>query len=191
MQESFLISRFNQLKKQKRYGGVRSPANAKSDNSGSTSTHKRGQWQAEEGVIALLLMNDTLISKQILEHLSASDFMNDEYRIVFEKITLELEELGEVNLKLLQKELDSERDSSIVSRLLLFEINNPVKLAADCIYRMRKWSLDSRFNEIKRHINDEASSPDAVLHYMKELTEIRNKLTDISRERDKYLKTEL
>jgi DNA primase len=190
MQESFLISRFNQLKKQKRYGGQNVTREA-SEQEKQPSVTKHGQWQAEEGIIALLLINDATISRQILEHLSASDFVNEEYRVIFEKITLELEELGEVDIKVLQKELDPEQDSSIVSRLLLFEINNPAKLAADCIYKMRKWSLDSRFNEIKRHINDEASSPDAVLHYIKELTEIRNKLTDIAHERDKYLKTNL
>jgi replicative DNA helicase len=191
--ESFLISRFNHLKIQKRYKRDR-PADPDkpSKNSGSSAgLIKKGQWQAEEGVIALLLMNDITISRQILEQVSAADFVNDEYRLIFEKITTELEELGRVDMKVLQQQLESDQNSPILSRLMLFEINHPEKLAADCIYKIRKWSLDSRFNEIKRHINDEASSPDAVLHYMKELTEIRNKLTDIARERDKYLKSEL
>ena len=104
---------------------------------------------------------------------------------------MELEELGKVDLKVLQQSIENENETSLISRLLLFEINNPEKLAADCIYKLRRWSLDSRFNEVKRMISDESSSPESVLHYMKELTEIRQKLTDIAREREKYLKSDL
>ncbi len=188
--ESLLISRFNQLKKQKRMG----IAYKKEDTGTKTQTKmemRGGHWQAEEGLIALLLLNEKTISDQILHQISASDFVNREYQTIFEHISMELEELGKVDLKLLQKSMENEGEQNLISRLMLYEINNPDKLAADCIYKMRRWSLDSRFNEIKRMISDESSSPDSVIHYMKELTEIRNKLTEIAKEREKFLKSNL
>lgn len=190
VQESFLISRFNQLKKQKRPRTRYAKDNDKPTDRQNIEI-KSGQWQAEEGLIALLLLNDKAISNQILHQISAADFINSEYRDIFEKISLELEELGEVDLKILQKSMETESEQGLMSRLLLHEVNNPEKMAADCIYKLRRWSLDSRFNEIKHMISDEASSPDSVIHYMKELTEIRNKLTEIAKERDKYLKLDI
>jgi len=190
IEESFLISRFNQLKKNKKYR-IHTSRDEEDSGQKSRPVLRKGQWQAEEGIIALLLSNEHETSNQILHQISASDFVNDEYRGIFEKISFELEELGKVNLKEVQKSVESDHDQNLISRLLIYEINNSTKLAADCIYKMRKWSLDSRFNEIKRLISDEASSPESVLHYMKELTEIRNKLTDIDKERSKYLKSNL
>jgi len=190
IQESFLVSRFNQLKSKKRLGTRYHKDEPKS---GSEKKIKvtRGEAQAEEGLIALLLLNEKDLSNQILHQISASDFINNEYQQIFEEMSMELEELGEVDLKKIEKFSKNEKMQNLISRLLLIEINNPSKLAADCIYKIRKWSLDSRFNEIKRMISDEASSPDSVIHYMKELTEIRNKLTEIAKERDKYLKSNL
>jgi len=190
IQESFLISRFNQLKKQKR-SGARYAKDSHKSTDRQKSEIRSGQWQAEEGIIALLLLNDKTISNQILHQLSAADFVNSEYCDIFEKISMELEELGEVDLNVLQKSMKTETEQGLMSRLLLYEVNNPEKMAADCIYKIRRWSLDSRFNEIKRMINDEVSSPDSVIHYMKELNEIRNKLTEIAKERDKYLKSNM
>lgn len=186
VQESLLISRFNQLKKQKKY---RKPVAVpeKSPAEKPRPVLRKGQWQAEEGVLALLLLNDKSISNQILHQVSASDFVNDGYRMVFEQISIDIEEHGEVDPAALKKKFETEQ----LNHILLTDTNNPEKLAADCIYKMRKWSLDSRFNEIKRLISDEASSPESVLHYMKELNELRNKLTDIEKEREKHIKTNI
>jgi len=48
-----------------------------------------------------------------------------------------------------------------------------------------------RFNEIKKLMNEEASSDESVLHYMRELTDIRQKLTEIEKERLRHFKLDL
>jgi len=192
IQESFLIARFQQLKKQKRYPIT--DADRKTEDhqtQGKKYEFRQGQWQAEEGIIALLLLNEKDISNYILHRLSSSDFVNDTCRAIYEYIATEIEEIGHIDTKILGQKFNSEGEQQLITKVLLDDINNPLKFAVDCTYKMRKWSLDSRFNEIKRMINDEASSPDSVLHFVKELTEIRAKLNEIEQERAKYVKNNL
>jgi len=187
--ESLLISRFNRLKQDRRGFGLNYENRETGQYKAEEIILRKGQWRAEETLLALLLENHTEVNRQILDQISTSDFVNKDYRDLFKQIATVWEDSGDIHLDDLKR--DNRMLEQMLPRLNMIEINNPEKLAADCIYQIRKWSLDSRFNEIKRLINEESSSEKSVMHYMKELSAIRKKLTEIEHEHAKYLKTHL
>jgi DNA primase len=182
--ESLLISRFNKLKKRDRY-------RFKTDDSDSKKpelTLKKGQWRAEEDLIAILLLEEKEVSNYIFEHISISDFANQHLRKIFELLLHQYEELGHFDSKEIEKSLTTEMEMNTFTKLNLQVINNPLKYAAGCIYKMRKWHLDSRYNEILRLMKEESSSAKSKSHYTKELADIRQHLTEIENEQNKYIK---
>ena len=128
-------------------------------------------------------MEDKEISKYIFEHISVSDFANEFLQKLFEMLTHQYEEI--------EKSLTTEMEMNIFSRLNLQVFNNPMKYAAGCIYKMRKWHLDSRYNEILRLMKEESASTGSKDHYTKELSEIRIRLTEIENEQVKFIKINL
>jgi len=181
--ESLLISRFNKLKKRDQY-------RLKTDVTESVKSEtvlRKGQWRAEEDLIAILLLEDSEVAKYIFEHISISDFANDHLQKIFEMLTHQYEELGKFNIKEIEKSLTTETEMNTFSRLNLQVINNPLKYAAGCIHKMRKWHLDSRYNEILRLMKEESASDDSKSHYTKELTDIRIRLTEIDNEQSKFI----
>ena len=181
--ESLLISRFNKLKKRDQY-------RIKTDRTDSVkpeSVLKKGQWRAEEDLIAILLLEDNEVSRYIFEHISISDFANDYLQKIFEMLTHQDEEHGQFNIKEIEKLLTTELEMNTFSRLNLQVINNPMKYAAGCVYKMRKWHLDSRYNEILRLMKEESASTESKSHYTKELTDIRQRLTEIEGEQGKFI----
>ena len=185
--ESFLISRFNQLKKRDRYRIHTDD----SDSQEQKSIIRKGQWRAEEDLIAILLLEDREVSKYIFEHISISDFVNDHIRKIFELLLHQYEEHGHFDSKEIEKSMTTDIEMSTFSKLNLQVINNPLKYAAGCIYKMRKWRLDSRYNEILRLMKEESTSVKSKSHYTKELTDIRQRLTEIENEQNKFLNISL
>jgi hypothetical protein len=106
-------------------------------------------------------------------------------------LTHQYEELGQFNLKDIEKSLTTEMEMNTFSRLNLQVIHNPMKYAAGCIYKMRKWHLDSRYNEILRLMKEESASIESKNHYTKELTNIRIRLTEIENEHGKFIHMDL
>ena len=184
--ESFLISRFNKLKKRDRLRIRR-----ETDDFKTQPLIKKGQWRAEEDLIAILLQNDQEVSKHIFDHISTSEFANDNLRIIFEFLAHQWEENGQIAINDLEKHFNSESEISLLSKLSLQVINDPIKYAAGCIYKLHKWHLDSRYNEILRLMREEGESSKSKLHYTRELTEIRNRLTEIQDEQKKYFESRL
>ena len=183
--ENFIIARFNRLKIRQRQprtsGDIRT----------AEPLLQRGEWKAEENILALLLRNENMLTNQILHQISISEFENESLRVLFERISMTWEETGNIDQNLLLHEYADKPESTLLSRLLLMEINNTEKLAADCIYRVRKRALDKRYDEIRRHMQEEADSANAVMHYMKELNDIRHKISEINDEHDRYTKVNL
>jgi hypothetical protein len=99
--------------------------------------------------------------------------------------------VGTINTSNINKEFSSKTNAALLSKLFIQDIHDENKFAADCIYKIRKRSLDIRFNDIKKLMNEESSSEDSVLHYMKELTEIRCKLSEIEKEHARHFKLDL
>jgi len=77
--------------------------------------------------------------------------------------------------------LDTEFKSTF-SKLSILEIDNIDKFSKDCVYRLKKWRLNSRYSEIRKMLQEEAASPKSVTHYMKELTQVKKKLMVIENE---------
>jgi hypothetical protein len=120
-----------------------------------------------------------------------TDFENESLRRLFELFSENWDELGRVSIHDLTAKMN-DRENNLVTELLLHETRDLAKFTADCIYQIKKWTLDQRYNEIKRLMHSETSgSKDPALHYIKELNAIRKKLSEINEEHNKYLKIDL
>jgi DNA primase len=172
--ENFLIAQYNKLKRRRRF----QPETAEGAQPATTGRLLKGKWNAEEGLLALLLQDNPEMNKSIFDHISLNDFANDELRDIFEIMCEKWEETGHIALD----NLHQPEKENLLSKIALTEIANPIKYMADCIYQMRKWHLEQRFHEVKRSIHEEASSEESVMHYMKELSAIRQKLSQIEKE---------
>jgi len=179
--ESFLIARFNDLKRRRRHRFT----DTTEPESMTVPVVKKGQWRAEEDLIAILLLDDAETSRYIFEHLSTEDFSNDQLRDMFDLIAHQWEDLGHFDLKKLQNTIESEEILSLLTKLSLKTIEQPLKYACGCIYQMRKWHLDSRYHEIMRLMKEEAESAKSRTHYMHELRDIRQLITEVENERKK------
>jgi DNA primase len=185
--ESFLISRFNLLKKRTR---VRKEY--KEDTQPIREvTIKKGQWRAEEDLLSIIFLDDSNVSKYIFEHISVSDFSNDNLREVFELLAHQWEEMGHLDLKEIENSSSGEVEMNLITKLSFQTINNPLKYAAGCIYKMRKWHLDSKYREILRLMREESASDKSKLHYTRELTGIREKLSEVEEDKKKFLNVDL
>ncbi len=185
--ESLLIDRFNRLKRKDRFRIKEKDTEDKK----SEPLFKKGQWRAEEDLISILLLEQAEVSKYIFEHISIADFANDHLRKIFELLIHQYEEYGHFDVKEIEKSLNTETEMNTFSKLNLQVINNPMKYAAGCIYNMRKWRLDSRYNEILRLMKEEADSVKSKSHYTKELTDIRQRLSEIEDEKGKFVSNNL
>ncbi|TFH02754.1 MAG: toprim domain-containing protein, partial [Calditrichales bacterium] len=185
--ESFLIDRFNKIKKRDSYRISRTD-DEKQD---AIPTVKKGQWRAEEDLIAILLLDQNEVSKYIFDHISTADFTNDNLRGIFEVLAHQWEEQGHLELKEIERSLPNPEDMELITKLSLQTLNKPLKYAAGCIYKMRKWYFDSRYNEILRLMREEDASTTSKMHYTKELTEIRKRLSEIEKEQIKFYKADL
>jgi DNA primase len=185
--ESLLIDRFNRLKRKDQFR-IRE---ADSEERKPEPVFKKGQWRAEEDLISILLLEQAEVSNYIFEHISIADFANNNLRKIFELLIHQYEEHGHFDAKEIEKSLNTETEMNTFSKLNLQVINNPLKYAAGCIYKMRKWRLDSRYNEILRLMKEEADSAKSKSHYTKELTDIRQRLSEIEQEKGKFMTNNL
>jgi replicative DNA helicase len=145
----------------------------------------KGQWRAEEDIISILLLDNKEVTRYIFEHISTEDFANDHLREIFEVLVHQWEDMGHFSLQDLGKAITTDSGMGLVSKLSLQVIEQPLKYAAGCIYKMRKWRLDARYNEILRLMKEESTSSKSKSHYMKELTEIRMRISEVETERIK------
>ncbi len=178
--ESLLVSRFNKLKSKRKYYSVNNTAKENKPDK-IFSNIRKGEWRAEEGILSILINGKPKIIKHILNNLSSSDFENDDLQKIFEIIVNFWEEENQIKISQIQDELDTEHKSTF-SKLSLLEIDNTDKFVKDCVYRLKKWHLNSRYSEIRKMLQEEVASPKSVTHYMKELTQVKKKLMDIENE---------
>jgi DNA primase len=186
--ETFLISSFRQSGK--RTGVSPVPAAGTVPEKSASRIH-RGKRRAEEGILSVLLLNDAVSTKYILNQLAISDFENEDLRRLFEMLSENWEERGRISIHDLTSEI-SEEERNLLSALLLHEIQDVRKFTADCVYQIKKWALDQRYNEIRRLKHTESTDAgDTSLQYARELNTIRKKLSEIDAEHSKYLKINL
>jgi len=175
--ESLLVSRFNKQKKNKKYFRTNQPPK-KNEKQQSDIIIKKGEWKAEEGILSILLKNNKDDTREILNNLSSSDFENENFQQIFESMAHQWEDKNSIELNQVQNELPAELHEILIA-LSFNEVENISKFTNDCIYKLRKWHLNARYAELRRMLQEESESEKSVIHYMKELNEIKKKLIDV------------
>jgi len=175
--ESLLVSRFNKQKKSKKFYKTNQPTDEK-EKQQTDLIIKRGEWKAEEGILSILLKNDKDSTREIFNNLSSSDFENQSFQNIFEAIAHQWEDKNSVELNQVQSDLPDNLKEILIG-LSFNEIENISKFTNDCIYKLRKWHLNARYAELRRMLQEESESEKSVIHYMKELNEIKKKLIEV------------
>ena len=185
--ESFLLSKYSRLRKISQGAEQSQPGG---DSPKQSTNQHRGKRRAEEGILSVLLLNDPTQTRQILNQLTVADFENEDLRRLFEIFSENWEERGHISIHDLTATL-STGENNLLTGLMLHETPDLPKFTADCIYQIKKWALDQRYNEIKRLMHTDSSANDYALEQIKELNEIRKKLSEVDEEHSKYLKINL
>lgn len=184
LSESLLISRFKSMKRKMITRSVEKSSGETQDY--SPAKFKKGEWKAEEGMIFLLLNSPPAVSKYIFEHISVSDFQNEDLSRIFENLTSLWEDGEALNIQNI-KPLLNENELSSLNLILVTGMAVSQKFAEDCIFRIKKWNLDQNYNEIKQRLQEEKSSKEAVNHYLKELSKIQKKISDLEKNKPREL----
>ncbi len=189
MNEEMLIEQLRRLQKRKqtifRKRNERQPPEkqADSDLPKEKSDLRQGQYQAEAGIIFLLLNGEPHIRHYLMQHLSYDMFDNPKFILLYEAIMNELEETGSVNeTSVLNQFQDDPEIQAILSELALREFSNPEKLAKDCIFQLKRWRLEKEADELNALIHNDAESSEAWMHYSKKLTQIRKQIHQLVKE---------
>jgi DNA primase len=180
--ESLLINQINSLKRQK-YRSFRSKNKAGEEVS---STVKRrvhsGIYEAEKGLIGLLLNSTQEIQNYIIANVSYELFENEQLLHIYEFIMQELEEVGKIDLgKIMQSFQEDEESNKVISEIAVNDYINEMKFAKDCIFQLKKWDLEKKAQDISSLIKTEDSSTESILHYTQQLTEVRKEINQLVR----------
>lgn len=175
--EALLIQQFNQLKRRQKQPG----SAAKNKNEAvSTVTIHSGAYKAEGAILGLLLGKDETIKRFITDHITADLFQNPELRTLYTIIINEIEETGRIDVNSLME--DQEENKSLyglISELAFQEQPESIKFARDCVYQIKKRYLEKKSREISTFIKAESDSIESIMHYTKELTQIRKEIAEL------------
>lgn len=187
MNEELLVEQFRNLQKRRQRMLQRKEkrlAEKESEEKNTPEIHwQQGQYQAEAGIIFLLLNGQEHIRNYLMRHLSYDLFDNPKFIQLYEAIINELEETGKVDeatiLNLFQ---DDPEIQATLSELALIEFNDLEKLAKDCIFQLKKWRLEKEAEELNALIQSDSESNEAMIHYSIELTKIRKQIRQLVKE---------
>ncbi len=175
--ETLLIQQFNQLKRRQRKPG--SAAKDKNQAISAVTIHS-GAYKAEGAILGLLLGKDETIKRFITDHITADLFQNPELRTLYTIIINEIEETGRIDVNSLME--DQEENKSLyglISELAFQEQPESIKFARDCVYQIKKRYLEKKSREISTFIKAESDSIESIMHYTKELTQIRKEIAEL------------
>ncbi|HEM49082.1 MAG TPA: DNA primase, partial [Caldithrix sp.] len=166
--ESMLVSQLNRIKRNKsRYSKLSRPNNDNTDTP-AEPVIRAGLFNAEMGLIGLLLQSDAQIRNFIIENASNELFENESTLSLYEHVIQEIEDTGIVNIDHLMIEFkEDETRKNLLSEIALTLDDMSLKFARDCVYQLRKRQLDKKAVEIQEMIKNEADSEDSVEHYSK------------------------
>lgn len=194
--ESMLVSELNRLRrKERRYKKLRreAPEALPQKAEAEPETQKqpavrKGAYRAEEGLLEALLHADQDVINYIRSHISYDLFDNPVHAALYNIIIDEFEETGAIDLNTLfdnTQEPQQNETGALLAKLMVSSNNLSLKFAKDCIYHVKKWRFEKEANEISRHIRAESESPEAMMHYMTELSRIKKEIAGLERERIK------
>ena len=156
MNEEMLVEQFRRLQKrrqrmrQQQENRRQETPIAADDNSPAINV-QQGQYQAEAGIIYLLLNGGQAVRNYLMQNLSYNLFDNPKFIRLYEAIINELEETGSVEeATILNMFQDDPEVQAILSELALKEFNDLEKLARDCIFQLKRWHLEKEAEELKK-----------------------------------------
>lgn len=187
MNEEMLVEQFRRLQKRRqrmeRQREKRTEEKQKAEEGAGEIAIRQGQYQAEAGVIYLLLNGDQSIRNYLLQHLSHDLFDNPKFIQLYEAIINELEETGNVEEAVIANLFQDDPEiQAVLSELALSEFNDLEKLARDCIFQLKRWRLEKEAEELSTLIHSDSESTDALLHYSMELTRVRKQIHELVKE---------
>ncbi|MHB2155779.1 DNA primase [Calditrichota bacterium GD2] len=174
--EDLLVEQFKKLERQRRRWKKAETVSPEIPTETEDRVH-RGQYLAEAGVVYLLLNGEERVRNFLLSQLSYDLFENPSFIEVYEAILNELDEVGKVDKSEILSQFQEAVDvQAALSALDLMEFNDPLKFARDCIFQLKKWTLEKQAQEIQELIRSDHESQDALAHYTVELMRVRKEL---------------
>jgi len=184
--ESMLIEQINRLKQRRKRYQTSSTVESDPIEDNKPKTIRSGMYNAELGILGLLLSNQPDIKNYINEHINYDLFENKEIVKLYDHIMLELEEKGRLSIdQLITTFQENEMMKSILSELALAGEVHTLKYARDCIFQLKKWNLEKKARELSLLIKEEAGSEDSVFHYSQQLMETRREISQLDKIRRK------
>jgi DNA primase len=180
--ESLLIEQLNRQKQRRKRYQTSSRFESEPIEENKPKTIRSGMYNAELGILGLLLSNQPDIKNYINEHINYDLFENKEIVKLYDHVMLELEEKGRVSIdQLITTFQENEIMKSILSELALAGELQSMKYARDCIFQLKKWNLEKKARELSQLIKEEAGSEDSVFHYSQQLMEIRREISQMDK----------
>jgi DNA primase len=187
--ESMLVSQLNRIKHNKsRYANL-SGADDKQTEVQPEPMIRAGLFNAEMGLIGILLQSDAQIRNYIIENASNELFENNSTLSLYEHVIQEIEDTGNVTLDQLMNEFnENETMKNLISEIALTLDDISLKFARDCVYQLKKRQLDKKSKELQEMIKSEADSEDSAEHYSRQINQIRQEIHKLDMERRKQLR---
>jgi len=176
--ESLLIEQFNRLIKNKRY-----TSESGDDKQVETKLPriKKGVYQAEKAIIALLIGKNHEVKRFIMDYISTDMFENQEFSELYKTLMIDLEETGNTDInRILTDKVEDKETNELLAELAVENIVENLKYARDCVYQVKKWHLEKKAKEISSFIKAESDSIDSVMHYVNELSAIRKEIAELN-----------
>jgi len=180
--ESLLIGQLNRIKKSKRKYKYSVQQPVENNTVNKPLQMRKGMFDAEAGIIGLLLNMNPEIRNYINENVTYDLFENQSLLEIYEQIMQEIEENGIFSLEqLIAMYQEDEDKKSIISEIALTQESQSMKFAKDCIFQLKKWHLEKKARELSEMIREEEGSQDSVLHYSQELVQIRREINQLEK----------
>ncbi|MFQ6083651.1 MAG: DNA primase [Candidatus Aminicenantia bacterium] len=113
---------------------------------------KEGLLPAEKRLLQIIIEEKTLASK-ILSHLKTDDFQGLKSEQVFRCILDGFYQNKEIDFTYLSQNVDSSLLSSVVQFMMENKYKPSLEEAMDCLYALRRMSLERKLKEIQKEIN--------------------------------------
>jgi len=188
--ENMLISEINRLRRRQRRYKTQTKAEPQSPPEEKQVQVKRGAHRAEEGIIEMLLNAHKDIISYISQHVTLELFENEDNAQLYSHIIHELEEHGNINIHtLFENPALSEDQHRLLTKLTIDPDEKDLKFAIDCIFQLKKWRLEKSARDLSQHIKAESKSPEAMMHYTVELSQLRKQIAQIQKDHVEEVKS--
>ena len=187
--ESLLISQLNRIKHNKSQYASMQHSNTEKETKSNQVDIRIGLYNAEAGIIGLLIQTDAQIRNYIIENATNELFENDSTLLLYEHIIQEIEDTGSVKLDQLMIEFsEDETMKNLIAEIAMTQEDLSLKFAKDCLFQLKKRELDKKAMEIQEMIKNEADSEDSVEHYSRQIIQIRQEIHKLDQERRKQIR---